>query len=76
MRRLNGITNSMYFDGKKVNVDDTFRVTLLNTDEYMMPVYEKHYKIVEANMLVKEAWMEYIQYGGAFAEKEDYIKIK
>ena len=66
----------VYFDGKKVNVDDTFRVTLLNTDEYMMPVYEKHYKIVEANMLVKEAWMEYIQYGGAFAEKEDYIKIK
>lgn len=66
----------VYFDGKKVNVDDTFRVTLLNTDEYMMPVYEKHYKIVEANMLVKEAWMEYIQYGGGFAEKEDYIKIK
>ena len=66
----------VYFDGKKVNVDDTFRVTLLNTDEYMMPAYEKHYKIVEANMLVKEAWMEYIQYGGAFAEKEDYIKIK
>ena len=57
-------------------MEDTFRITLLNTDEYMMPVYEKHYKIVEANMLVKEAWMEYIQYGGAFAEKEDYIKIK
>lgn len=64
-------------DGKEISEDDTFKVSCLNTGDYMSPLLNDEECVFEMpQMRVKEEWTAYVKDGGQVAEPENYIRLK
>lgn len=64
-------------DGKEIGGEDIFKVTCLNTREYMNPLLNDESCVFEMPQeRVKNEWKEYIKNGGTIAEPEKYIILK
>lgn len=69
--------NRVLKDGKEIGDADTFKVTCLNTMEYMERFLEEgEDTFTKEELRVKDAWIEYINEGGNLAEPEKYITLK
>ncbi|MDD6073351.1 MAG: extracellular solute-binding protein [Clostridium sp.] len=67
----------VYKDGKELKDEEQYRVTCLNTENYMAPILENGKSLFErAEKRVKEEWTAYVKDGGTIAEPEKYITLK
>lgn len=71
------ILNRVLKDGKEIGDGDRFKVTILNTVDYMNAFLKNGIGIFEKEEVrVKDAWTEYIKNGGSLEEPENYIILE
>ena len=64
-------------DGAEISNEDVFKVTCLNTAEYMKPFLNNEARVFDKYKdRVKVAWTAYIKDGGTIGEPENYITLK
>lgn len=64
-------------NGREISDGDTFRVTCLNTANYMAPFLKDESRVFEKEeQRVKLEWTAYIKAGGIIAKPEHYITLK
>ena len=66
----------IFYGGKKINMNDTFTVTLLNPKKYMTPFFDRDLAFKKGEKRVKDVWVEYIKNGGILLEGGKYITLK